>query len=154
MPIQFVCPHCRFESVVADQFVGQTGPCAKCKQMITITAEESNPFSAPNKDAHPGGNPYSSPAYAPDESDEERPELAMRMLIPVDRSALSIIAGYCGLFSVLCFPAPFALILGILAIVDIKKSNGKKHGLGRAWFAVIMGALFMIIPIVSMFFLP
>jgi len=76
------------------------------------------------------------------------------MLIPVDRSALSIIAGYFGLFSVLCFPAPIALILGLIAMWDIKKSNGKKHGMGRAWFAVVMGVIFIIVPIIALLFLP
>jgi len=54
---------------------------------------------------------------------------------------LAIIAGYLGLFAVLFFPAPFALLLGILAIRDIKR-NPKKHGTGRAIFGVVMGGLF------------
>ena len=68
----------------------------------------------------------------------------MRMLLPVGRSGLAIAAGYAGLFSVFGFPAPIALILGILAIIDIKK-HPKKHGMGRAIFAVIMGGLFSIV---------
>ena len=64
----------------------------------------------------------------------------MRMLLPVDRSGLAIVAGYLGLFSVICIAAPFALVIGILAVRDIKK-NPKKHGLGRAWFGIITGAL-------------
>ena len=69
------------------------------------------------------------------------------MLIPVDRSGLAIIAGYFGLFSLLCLPAPISLLLGILAIRDIKKNPGK-HGMGRATFAVIMGAIFSLVMIV------
>ena len=65
----------------------------------------------------------------------------MRMLLPVGRSALAIVAGYFGLFSILIFPAPLALILGILAVWDIKKHPGK-HGMGRAVFAIIMGIIF------------
>lgn len=65
---------------------------------------------------------------------------AMRMILPVGRSGLAIAAGYAGLFSLLVLPAPIALILGILAIFDIKR-NPKKHGMGRAIFAVIMGFL-------------
>ena len=71
---------------------------------------------------------------------------AMRMILPIGRSGLAIAAGYAGLFSILCFPAPIALILGILAIIDIKR-NPEKHGMGRAVFAVIMGGLFSIIPL-------
>ena len=36
--------------------------------------------------------------------------------------------------------APFALATGILAVVDIKK-NPRKHGMGRAIFGIVMGAL-------------
>jgi hypothetical protein len=64
------------------------------------------------------------------------------MLIPVGRSVWAIAAGYFGLFSLVCFPAPIALILGIVALRDIKKSGGKKHGIGRAWFGIVMGAIF------------
>ncbi len=69
---------------------------------------------------------------------------AMRMILPVGRSGLAIAAGYAGLFSVLCFPAPIALLLGILAIIDIKR-HPEKHGMGRAIFALIMGGLFSIL---------
>jgi prepilin-type processing-associated H-X9-DG protein len=36
MPIDFTCPHCQAQMNVADQYGGQTGPCAKCGQTITI----------------------------------------------------------------------------------------------------------------------
>ena len=74
--------------------------------------------------------------------------LAMRMILPVGRSGLAIAAGYAGLFSMLCFPAPIALLLGILAIIDIKR-HPEKHGMGRAVFALIMGGLFSILLFVS-----
>jgi len=66
---------------------------------------------------------------------------AMRMILPVGRSILAIAAGYAGLFAILLFPAPIALILGILAVVDIKK-HPEKHGMGRAVFALITGGIF------------
>ena len=69
---------------------------------------------------------------------------AMRMIIPIDRSGLAIAAGYLGLVSIIYVLAPFALILGILAIRDIKK-HPEKHGMGRAVFAVIMGAIFTVV---------
>ena len=37
MPIQFTCPHCGLKTNVADQYVGQTGPCAGCQKTVTIT---------------------------------------------------------------------------------------------------------------------
>jgi len=36
MPIPFTCPHCGKAMTVDDKFAGQTGPCAACKQTITI----------------------------------------------------------------------------------------------------------------------
>jgi prepilin-type processing-associated H-X9-DG protein len=36
MPIQFTCPHCGRQSNVADQYAGQSGPCAGCGKTITI----------------------------------------------------------------------------------------------------------------------
>jgi hypothetical protein len=69
---------------------------------------------------------------------------AMRMILPVGRSILAIAAGYAGLFAILLFPAPIALILGILAVVDIKK-HPEKHGMGRAVFALITGGFFTIL---------
>lgn len=36
MSILFVCPHCKTKSQVADQYAGQTGPCAACGQTVTI----------------------------------------------------------------------------------------------------------------------
>jgi prepilin-type processing-associated H-X9-DG protein len=36
MPISYACPHCGKQFSVADQFAGQTGPCAACGQTITI----------------------------------------------------------------------------------------------------------------------
>jgi hypothetical protein len=66
---------------------------------------------------------------------------SMRMILPVGRSILAIAAGYAGLFAILIFPAPIALILGILAVIDIKR-HPEKYGMGRAIFALITGGLF------------
>lgn len=66
---------------------------------------------------------------------------AMRYLLPIGRSGWAIAAGYLGLFSVLVFPAPLALITGILAVLDIKK-NPQKYGMGRAIFGIVMGVIF------------
>ena len=68
----------------------------------------------------------------------------IRMALPVGRSPWAIAAGYLGLFSVLLIPAPLALLLGVVAILDIRR-HPKKHGMGRAIFAVIMGLLFTVL---------
>ncbi len=66
---------------------------------------------------------------------------AMRILLPVGRSGLAIVAGYLGLLSPLFLFAPLALLFGILAIRDIKR-NPKKGGMGRAIFGTVMGGFF------------
>ena len=66
---------------------------------------------------------------------------AMRMILPVGRSIWAVVAGYLGLFSVLMIFAPCALITGIIAIIDIR-THPERHGMGRAIFGVVMGAVF------------
>lgn len=65
---------------------------------------------------------------------------AMRLLLPVGRSGLAIAAGYMGLFSILGVPGPVAILLGVLALNDIKR-NPKKIGKGRAIFGIVMGVI-------------
>lgn len=68
----------------------------------------------------------------------------MRLLLPVGRSGWAIAAGYLGLFSMVVVPAPLALIISIIAIMDIHKSKNAqhpKHGMGRAIFGLVMGLL-------------
>ncbi len=64
----------------------------------------------------------------------------LRMLLPVGRSGWAIAAGYLGLVSVLCVPGPLALIAGLLAVRDMRR-HPEKHGMGRAVFGIVMGAL-------------
>jgi hypothetical protein len=64
----------------------------------------------------------------------------MRAILPVGRAPRAIVAGYLGLFSILILPAPLALTTGILAVRDIRR-NPRKHGMGRAIFGIVMGAL-------------
>jgi hypothetical protein len=75
---------------------------------------------------------------------EEAGDDGLQYVIPINTSGLAIAAGYVGLISVLCLPAPIALILGILAVRQLKK-NPKMHGIGRAIFAIVMGAIFSIV---------
>jgi hypothetical protein len=82
-----------------------------------------------------------------DEDFESESEEGMEFVVPTNTSALAIVAGYVGLISVLCFPAPLALILGIVALVQLK-NKPKVHGRYRAWFAVVMGTMFTLIPVV------
>jgi uncharacterized protein (DUF983 family) len=38
VPISFSCPHCGNRTLVAEQFLGQSGPCAGCGKVITVPA--------------------------------------------------------------------------------------------------------------------
>jgi hypothetical protein len=68
----------------------------------------------------------------------------MRMLLPVGRSWVAILAGYLGLVAVLVVTAPLALAAGIAAVIHLRK-NPELHGMGRAVFAIIMGGLFSVL---------
>ena len=81
-----------------------------------------------------------------DEDEDDGGDAGLHYVIPVNTSGLAIAAGYVGLISVLCFPAPIALILGILALNQLKKKP-KLHGKGRAIFAIVMGAIFTLVPV-------
>ena len=122
MPVSFTCPHCVRQTWVAEQYIGQSGPCAGCGKVVTVAARA------------PLGPP--PPSIGDD--------AVVRMLIPVGRSIWAIAAGYLGLISVLLLPAPIALILGILAVRDIKR-HPEKHGMGRAIFGLVMGGLFSLV---------
>ncbi len=80
--------------------------------------------------------PYAGPPARPALGDDPM----MRMLLPVGRSGWALAAGYLGLLSVLGIFAPVALIVGIVAVRDIQQ-HPEKHGLGRAWFGIVMGVL-------------
>jgi amino acid permease len=67
-------------------------------------------------------------------------DAGIRMLLPVGRSGWAIAAGYAGLFAFLIIPAPIALVLAIIAIIDMKK-HPERHGMGRAIFGLIIGIL-------------
>ena len=67
-------------------------------------------------------------------------DAAVRWLLPVGRSGWAIAAGYLGLFAFLILPAPLALLAGILAVRDIRRRPGV-HGMGRAIFGIVIGAL-------------
>lgn len=96
-------------------------PCRRCQRPVVFQTPQC---------------PHCGLVFAGSSGDDA----TMRALLPVGRTPLSIIAGYVGLLSFLVVPAPLALILGIVAVVDLKRQPGK-HGLGRAIFAIVMGGL-------------
>lgn len=61
-------------------------------------------------------------------------------MVPGGVAPLAVAAFYLGLLSFLCFPAPFALALGILALRDLKKQP-ERGGKARAIFGIVMGVI-------------
>lgn len=124
------CPRCGRESPAA------TAHCEFCGAELLQGSLDAarNPFGE--------AGPYASPSgYAPPQSYSIEDDPAMRMLLPVGRSPYAIVAGYLGLLSLaLCFLGPFALLCGILAIIDIRK-NPKKSGMLRAVVGITLGAI-------------
>jgi len=47
MPIPFTCPHCGLQTNVADEYAGQSGPCAGCGKTITVPPRMQAPGYAP-----------------------------------------------------------------------------------------------------------
>lgn len=43
MPFSFCCPHCGQSTRVAEQFIGQTGPCVACGRPVTVPAPAPGP---------------------------------------------------------------------------------------------------------------
>jgi hypothetical protein len=104
-----------------------------------------SPFApgAPIQPAYPPGGPY-----PPSRPLEDEP--GMRWLLPVGQSVWSIIAGYLGLFSVICFPAPLALLFGIIAVVHLR-NNPRLSGWGRAIFGLVMGTIGTVFLVIMLF---
>jgi prepilin-type processing-associated H-X9-DG protein len=47
MPIPFTCPYCGLQTNVADEYAGQSGPCARCGKTITVPPSIGAPAYAP-----------------------------------------------------------------------------------------------------------
>lgn len=84
MPIQFTCPHCGSETNVADEFAGQSGPCAKCGKTITVP-----PLGAP-------------PAYAPV---VEKTNTRLIVVIVVAVCSIPVLVACAGILIALLLPA-------------------------------------------------
>lgn len=156
MKLDIQCSSCGATTQVDGALSGTSVACPTCTAPIEVPLIAEvvvdnppqapvPPYANPYANAAPGIPTESSAAYPNASPGPRSSDPALRMIIPIDRSIWAIAAGYLGLFALICFPAPIALIVGIVALRDINQSGGKKHGLGRAWFGIIMGALFTLI---------
>lgn len=73
-----------------------------------------------------------------------------RALIPVNVPSIAMVAGYLGLLSILIFPAPGALIAGIVGVVHLRK-HPEKSGMGRCITGIVLGLLFSVIGAAMLF---
>jgi len=87
-------------------------------------------------------DPGKLPRSAPQSSFADDP--ALGYIVPINTSIWAIFASYAGLLSLAVVFAPFAIILGIIALIDIK-NHPEKKGKGRAIFAIIMGTIFTLL---------
>jgi hypothetical protein len=46
MPVHFTCPFCGHQTLVGDEYVGQTGPCGRCGHTVTVGAPAAGPAPA------------------------------------------------------------------------------------------------------------
>ena len=68
-------------------------------------------------------------------------QTALEWAVPINRSGWAIAAGYVSLVSIpFLMLGPVAIALGVISLVDLRKHPTKK-GHGRAWFAIVYGAL-------------
>ncbi len=87
-----------------------------------------------------GGEVWPWERSAPERTSAAAQNPALRMLVPIGRSWLAILAGYLGLFSLLLVPAPFAIVAGVAALRELKR-NPALYGKGRAWFGIVAGSV-------------
>lgn len=124
MSVELNCAGCSRLIRAPEEQVGKTVRCPHCEAINFVPA--------------PGDSVVQAELVTPAAPLGDDP--AIRMLLPVGRSGWAIAAGYFGLFSVLCFPAPISVILGAIAMVHLRR-NPKLHGMGRAIFGLVMGVL-------------
>jgi hypothetical protein len=102
--------------------------CGRCQEVLQQVGPQQiygPPAMYPGAGPGPGQTGYSA---------------EMRMLLPVGRSGLAIVAGYLGLLSLFSPAGPLAILFAILALRDLR-AHPEKHGMGRVVFAFIAGGL-------------
>lgn len=97
--------------------------------------------------SHPPVHPVAGFAHVRSGTERMGDNAGIRLVLPVGRSAWAVAAGYAGLFAIIIFPAPIAIILGVVAIIDIQ-GHPERHGMGRAVFALIAGTIGTVILLV------
>lgn len=72
---------------------------------------------------------------------QHEPDPALGLIVPTGpQSGLAMAAGYCGIFSFIPLLAPIAILLGVLALRDLREHPEKK-GKGRALTGIVLGSI-------------
>lgn len=79
MPIQVVCPSCKTNFKVSDQFAGKQGPCPKCKTIIRIPKADAVAAEAPK--APPGKQPAKTEVKVAAKTDPKKPAIAAEEIV-------------------------------------------------------------------------
>ncbi|RMF40049.1 MAG: DUF1559 domain-containing protein [Planctomycetota bacterium] len=64
MPFRFTCPYCFRQTLVEDQFAGQSGPCVGCGKTVTVSPPRESAHEVPNQHAA-GDGETASPFHLP-----------------------------------------------------------------------------------------
>jgi len=154
--MRLACPKCGNQMEIPNPDAGLLLTCPECGESFRLALAPAPPAAdgdpaaqaaPPPPPIPPAGPPHQQ--YQPQPPGYPRPtdigdDAGMRLLLPVGRSGWAIAAGYVGLLSILLVPAPLAVLLGIVAAVDLKW-HPDKHGWGRTVFSLVMGVWGMIV---------
>ena len=101
---------------------------------------ESTQASEPSASTPPPPAPPTAPPTTQPVIIQTGPDRGLEILLPINRSGLSLVAGYLGLLSLLPLVGIVAIIVGCLAMYDFRK-RPEHHGRGRAIFGIVMGLI-------------
>ncbi|MBO7090606.1 MAG: DUF4190 domain-containing protein [Victivallales bacterium] len=132
----FNCPHCGKQIGAQDEWEGKTTMCPHCQKPVVIRHEMPNP---PGGMAQPMMSTWGDYEAGPPE---------------VSKNAKN--AMWFGIASVCCCQicSVVALVLGIMGLSEIKKSNGRLEGKSYAWIGIGLAILPWIMWIIQMIFAP
>jgi hypothetical protein len=89
--------------------------------------------------------------WAGDNHGPSRSEQSLKWLVPINVSPYAVVSCYSGLFGflfcILVVPSLLAIVMGVLALSDLKK-NPHLSGKGRAWFGLVTGSLSLVIALI------
>ena len=120
MSFSFKCSHCNSDIQAEEAWAGKQTTCPVCGQMITIPspiAQEAAPMYEAPADAVPAQTP-----------------------VPLGMATTALVLGLISFFLLIPFCGTVALILGIIALVKINKSQGLLLGKGKAITGIVCGA--------------